>query len=125
MATAKRMMWPLSVVLVDNGNDGTIGVVTHAIVLTVRECDVACRLDNGRFALLLEDTPEDGAIWVTERVRRLLGSQSEPVPLWAGVATYPVHALDAGSLLAAAGTALDAALEWRTPRIEVAPPLED
>lgn len=125
VATAKRMLWPLSLVLCDNDNDATVGVVTHAIVLTVRECDVACRLDDGRFALLLEDTPEDGALWVTERIRRLLGAQTEPVTLWAGVSTYPVHARDATGLLTTAGRALDAALEWRTPRIEVAAPLDD
>lgn len=47
-------------------------MVAAAIKETLREADTACRLRNGDFALLLEDTPENGAIWTVERIRRRL-----------------------------------------------------
>jgi GGDEF domain-containing protein len=122
VATARRLMWPLSLAILDIEDDSAVEVLAHAILVTVRECDTACRMDDGRFAMLLEDTPENGAVWVVERVRRLLGAQTDPVSVWAGVATYPAHAMDGPTLLDVASQTLDAACEWDTPRIEVAVP---
>lgn len=123
VATARRVLRPLSLVLVDAA-DRSIEVV-HAIAFalhdTVRESDTACRLDDGRFALILEDTPDDGAVWTVERVRRLLVEQGQDVVIWAGVAAYPAHALDDGALLGLADAALQDARAWGSQsRIEVA-----
>jgi PleD family two-component response regulator len=87
---------------------------------TLRDADTSTRLDDGRFGLLLEDTPEDGAVWTIERVRRNVTEQLPGATVWAGVATYPVHATDSDELAAMARDALARAREWTQSRIEVA-----
>jgi GGDEF domain-containing protein len=124
VATARRVLRPLSLVFVAVADEAleTVHAMTYALHDTLRESDTACRLDDGRFALILEDTPEDGAVWTVERVRRLLGEQGQDVVVWAGVAAYPAHALDHDALLALAERALSDARAWREhSRIEVAP----
>ena len=94
--------------------------VADAIRRTIRDSDIACRLRDGRFALVLEDTPESGAVWTVERVRRNLVGAAGHHTVWAGVACYPAHAFDAPELRAQAEAALGAAREWNQDRIEVA-----
>lgn len=128
VAAARRHLRPVAIILLEvveglatgNQTDADAELVAEAIRVTLREADTACRLRNGYFALLLEDTPENGAIWTVERIRRqLLGSQ-QGLTLWAGVACYPAHAFSPGEIMAAAETALESAREWRQDRIEVA-----
>ena len=69
---------------------------------------------------MLEDTPENGAIWTMERVRRRLVEDSPDLTLWAGVACYPAHAFDGDDLMEQVRVALTAAREWNQDRIEVA-----
>ena len=52
-------------------------LVSATVKDTLREADTSCRLRNGYFALLLEDTPENGAIWTVERIRRSLADARE------------------------------------------------
>ena len=128
VAAARRHLRPVAVVLLDvveglpaeapMATDA--GTVTDAVRATLREADTACRLRTGEFALLLEDTPENGAIWTVERIRRHLSERTPRLTLWAGVACYPAHAFAPDELLRAAGRALDSAREWRQDRIEVA-----
>lgn len=128
IAAARRHLRPVAVVLVevvDGLPDGepvptSPEIVAEAIRTTQRDADTACRLQNGYFALLLEDTPENGAIWTVERVRRHLLTLQQKVTLWAGVACYPAHAFSADEIMNASTAALDAAREWRQDRIEVA-----
>lgn len=128
VAAARRHLRPVAVVLVEVATgvkDGRPTAADAALVsshvrATLREADTACSLDGGRFGLVLEDTPENGAVWTVERVRRALNIDNKDLTLWAGVACYPAHAFDAGELLARATAALDAAKEWRQDRIEVA-----
>ncbi len=128
VAAARRHLRPVAIILLEvvegvatsNQSDADAELVAEAIRVTLREADTACRLRNGYFALLLEDTPENGAIWTVERIRRqLLGSQ-QGLTLWAGVACYPAHAFSPNEIMSAAETALEAAREWRQDRIEVA-----
>jgi GGDEF domain-containing protein len=123
VATARRVLRPISVALIAVDQDEATPTVAYALLDTLRESDTACRLTDGRFALLLEDTPEDGAVWTVERVRRLLGEQCVDARFWAGVASYPAHALEATDLLQLAETALVHAREWEMSRIEVATPV--
>jgi two-component system cell cycle response regulator len=133
IAAARRHLRPVAVVLLDvvHGlGDGVpaaaeASVVAEGIRLTLREADTACRLRNGHFALLLEDTPENGAIWTVERVRRRLISLQPGLTMWAGVACYPAHAFSAEEIMAAAEQALTSAREWRQDRIEVATAAKD
>lgn len=130
---ARRHLRPVALVLVDVvATDGGTGpdmtcvpadpvMVATALRTTLREADTACRLADGRFALVLEDTPEDGAVWTVERLRRTLLPGRPELVVWAGVACYPAHAFDAMEVLERASGALVAAREWRRDRIEVAP----
>ena len=128
LSAARRHLRPVAVVILDVVQDLESGrpvpsdpkLVAESIAATVRDADTACRMDDGRFALVLEDTPENGAIWTVERIRRHLAGISTGLTLWAGVACYPAHAFDADEILTQADAALAAAREWRQDRIEVA-----
>ncbi len=135
VATARRVLRPISVALLCLGDsagrrvrasEGVAQQVAFGLLDTLRESDTPCRLDDGGFGLILEDTPEDGAVWTVERMRRLLtGGGPAPNPdltLWAGIACYPAHALEAHDILAKAELALAVATEWPQSRIEVALP---
>ena len=128
IAAARRHLRPVSVVLLDvveglpssDPRPTEATAVAEAINTTLREADTACRLEDGNFALLLEDTPENGAIWTVERIRRFLSDKEPELTMWAGVACYPAHAFGATEIMSAADGALESAREWRQDRIEVA-----
>ncbi|MCH7789818.1 MAG: diguanylate cyclase [Acidobacteria bacterium] len=128
IAAARRHLRPVSIVLlqlvksIETPYESSADplTVTDSIRATLRDSDTACRLEDGRFALLLEDTPETGAVWTVERFRRHLSARCEDVTMWAGVACYPAHAFDRDRLLEQAAGALDSAKDWRQDRIEIA-----
>ena len=128
LSAARRHLRPVAVVLIEvveglpdsTPRAAAPRTVAESISATIRDADTACRMTDGRFGLVLEDTPENGAIWTVERIRRHLAGVNTGMTLWAGVACYPAHAFDAGEILAQADPALDAAREWRQDRIEVA-----
>jgi two-component system cell cycle response regulator len=128
LASARRHLRPVAVCLVEVA-EGQVDEmpssappdrVAEAIRQTLREADIACRLDDGTFAVILEDTPENGAVWTVERIRRNLVSRFGSHTMWAGVACYPAHAFSTEELLDQARAALVAAQEWKQDRIEVA-----
>jgi diguanylate cyclase (GGDEF)-like protein len=129
LASAKRALRPLSIVLlavggpqpgeVDTG-PATGREVAYGLLRTLRESDLACRLDQGRFGLLLDETAAEGAVLAIARFRALIDEQRTKRHVWAGVSTYPTHALDSTSLLVAADDALRDAMAWRQSRIELA-----
>lgn len=133
VATARRGLRPLAVALLEPVTEVTSDQplpaidreVAASVVETLRDSDIACRLTGDRLAVILEDTPENGAVWTIERVRRRLAESPRPVTLRAGVACYPAHAFDADRLLRAADDALSAARDWPRDRIEVAPLPDD
>ena len=128
VAAARRHLRPLSLILIDaiRGLDGEMPhnaeptVVADIIVHTLRDADIVCRLSDGRFALVLEDTPENGAIWTVERIRRRVNEALDEVTVWAGVACYPAHGFDGPEVLEQARKAVSAARDWRQDRTEVA-----
>jgi two-component system cell cycle response regulator len=127
IASARRHLRPVAVALMEvaegpghGSPDADAIKVTGAIRQTLRDADTACRMSDGCFALILEDTPENGAVWTVERIRRNLTSRHGQHTLWAGVACYPAHAFSTDELLDQASLALDAAREWKQDRIEVA-----
>lgn len=128
IASARRHLRPVAVAILEVTEDlGGPGqrpadpaAVANGIRQTLRDADTASRLDDGTFALILEDTPENGAVWTAERIRRNLTSRFPSLTLRAGVACYPAHAFSTDELLDQSKTALDAAKEWRQDRIEVA-----
>ncbi|MCB1005092.1 MAG: GGDEF domain-containing protein [Acidimicrobiales bacterium] len=128
IASARRNLKPVAVVVmevIEGLRDGAphpadATVVAHSIGQTIRESDTACRLMDGGYALVLEDTSETGAIWTVERIRRELSAQAPDLTMWAGVACYPAHGFSTEDVLDRADVALDMAREWRQDRIEVA-----
>jgi two-component system cell cycle response regulator len=128
IAAARRNLKPVAVVLIEviEGLEDTAPkpadpvLVSESINTTLRESDTACRLLDGGYALVLEDTTENGAIWSVERIRRHMMSLHSGLTMWAGVACYPAHGLTTEEVLDRADLALDMAREWRQDRIEVA-----
>ena len=84
-----------------------------------READTLARSTDGLYLILLEDTPENGAVWTLERLRRGISEQLPGHTLWVGLSCYPAHGFDAAQLTSQARDALDSAREWQQDRIEV------
>ena len=128
IAAARRHLRPVALALIDvveggrseNPTSTDPALVAETIKATLREADTACRMNDGRFAIMLEDTPESGAVWTVERLRRAIAEHNSDLTLWAGVACYPAHAFDADEVTMRASNALVAARDWHQDRIEVA-----
>lgn len=127
VAAARRHLRPVAIILMqvmdtstEDHTNADPQLVADYLVATLRESDTACRTSRGLFALVLEDTPENGAVWTVERIRRRLAEDRENITLWAGVACYPAHAFEVRDLVAKASEALEAATDWNQDRIEVA-----
>ena len=128
LAAARRHLRPVATVLMEviaEDDDGgrqqaDPTVVSKCLLTTLRESDTASRTREGLYALVLEDTPENGAVWTVERIRRSLSEASPGLTVWAGIACYPSHAFDVRDLVGKASEALESATEWNQDRIEVA-----
>jgi hypothetical protein len=121
VAVARRGLRPLSLVLV-RSSAASLRSPEHAALVRscLRASDTACQRGRDELGLILEDTPEDGAVWTTERLRRDLEATGDDVIVWAGIATYPAHTLEAIGLVFLAAKALQQATLWPSSRIEVA-----
>ncbi|PLS74903.1 MAG: hypothetical protein CYG61_10180 [Actinobacteria bacterium] len=137
VAAARRHLWPVTIVLLEVGLrpecqdpcERARALVDFAALLrrALREADVVCRSSQTGFALVLEDTGEEGGVWVAERIQIAMGQEGGVARrLAAGVATYPVHGLDADDVLARAQAALTRACAAGAGRglgqVEVAQP---
>lgn len=128
IAAARRHLRPVAVSLLEvvrgrEGDDRPTAdprLVADCLRETLRESDTATRLRDGRYGVVLEDTPENGAIWTMERIRRRLVEEDPELTMWAGVACYPAHAFDVAALIERAEQALSLAHDWHQDRIEVA-----
>ncbi len=128
IAAARRHLRPVAVVLLEvieglrsnAPQSAQPMLVAEMINATLREADTACRLIDGRFGLVLEDTSENGAIWTVERIRRSIAELQQGLTLRAGIACYPAHAFGSSELLQRAEEALVSARDWNQDRIEVA-----
>lgn len=131
VALARRQLRPLSLLLIQvdghefvsaEAGDHSMKVLGGVLRQTLRDSDTICRLGNTEAAVLLEDTPEVGAVWAAERVRSAL--QSSPgggaFTLSAGISSYPSHALNAQDLLLRGKRALSWAQAQGRDRVEVA-----
>ena len=127
ISAARRGLRPLSVAVAEVATAvGTpelapapAGPVATIMVSVFREADTLARGDDGRFMILLEDTPENGAIWTLERLRRRISEELPGHTLWVGLSCYPAYGFDADQLIAQARAALGSAKEWQQDRIEV------
>lgn len=111
---ARRYLRPVSLLLLDlhlaDGNPVPPTETGETLTETLREADMICRRRDGSFAILLEDTPETGALLVVERLRPALRGRLGDVVVRAGVACYPAHGLDLAGIWTLGESALTAAL---------------
>ncbi|MGC9154933.1 MAG: diguanylate cyclase [Ferrimicrobium sp.] len=122
VATARRRLWPLSIVLLqlvmqpdvtEEATDAGILAFSEVVAATIRTADVACRVGSRSFALLLDDTDEDGAAWVAERIQIAHAREgASPIAkVCAGVASYPSHGIEPAEILITAKSALKQAAD--------------
>jgi diguanylate cyclase (GGDEF)-like protein len=120
VAAARRHLWPVSIVMLQLGFDTESNtaearnrsLVSFAGIMrqTLREADIACRLDENTFGLILEDTSEEGGVWTAERLQIALSHDNTNIRrLVAGVAAYPTHGLFSKDVLVRARAALQRA----------------
>jgi diguanylate cyclase (GGDEF)-like protein len=122
VASARRHLWPLTLVLVELWLEGAedehtapgrrevLGDFALLVRRTLREADIACRISDTTFGLILEDTSEEGGVWTAERLQIGLARSGFAVRrMAAGVASYPTHAMRAEELRVQARAALDRA----------------
>jgi diguanylate cyclase (GGDEF)-like protein len=142
VARARRLGAPLSVVILDldhfkrindtwghGTGDRVLQEAARLLATTLRQSDEVGRLGGEEFMLLLPDTPEEGALQLTERCRQLLAAlavtadDGTPVPVSASFglacnAQRPDMSVDA--LVQAADASLYRAKEAGRNRIELA-----
>ncbi len=121
MATARRRLWPVSVVLIHvifasdidepADRDRVIGEFAALIKMTIREADVACRISEQVFGLILDDTDEDGGAWTAERIQIAQSKRGNDriAKVSAGIASYPNHGMEPTQVLSKAREALERA----------------
>ena len=117
VSAARRHLWPVTVLLLEiglapeceTGRARTDAIAGFADLLrrTLREADIACRTSTTRFAVVLDDTAEEGGVWTAERIQVAVSHDVSRVRrVAAGVASYPTHGLEAGDLVTGAQAAL-------------------
>ena len=138
VATARRRLWPVTVVQLELGLAPDAlevdEVAANAILgfsallrATIREADVCARIGQQRFALILEDTDEEGGAWAAERlqVAHVRSGVTLVGKISAGVAGYPTNGATPKELLTRSTMALERALasleEPGVGRVVVAP----
>jgi diguanylate cyclase (GGDEF)-like protein len=86
-------------------------ILANAIAQSVRQGDLIGRRQTGVFAVLLTDTPQAGALYLSDRIQaRFRDDQvtrnQEPATISVGIAGWPESATTAGEMLSHAGVAL-------------------
>jgi PleD family two-component response regulator len=127
VSAARRGLRPLSVAVLDvwvdfgslDSRQAPPAPVAELLIEVFREADTIARTPDGLYLVLLEDTPENGAVWSLERLRRRVSEALPNHTTWAGVSCYPAYGFDAEQLVAQARKALELAKEWPQDRVEV------
>lgn len=127
VSASRRGLRPLSVAVIEVEVDVTgpephtadPHPVAEAMVAVFRDADTVARDDAGLFLVLLEDTPENGAVWCLERLRRRISETMPGHTTRAGLSCYPAYGFSGPQLVAQARAALELAREWPQDRIEV------
>lgn len=119
LAVARRQLWPVTVVQVAvipgpnevAGRLEALGGLAGLLRLCLRESDIAVRIGENRFVLVLDDTNEEGGVWAVERLQDALSRElSHGIQIVAGLASYPTHGLSGREVLRQAEAALHKAL---------------
>jgi len=90
--------------------DDALRIAAHVVGSEKRRIDTAARVGDNRFALILPETGEQGALVLSERLRAAIAnalSHGAGAPAVSfGIATFPRHGRTAGALVQAADRAL-------------------
>jgi diguanylate cyclase (GGDEF)-like protein/putative nucleotidyltransferase with HDIG domain len=109
-----------------DAGDGALRLLARDVQKWKRRIDVAARIGGEEFALLLPDTDERGAFIVAERLRRATHRtfSEEPARLTIsfGMASFPEHAGEAGTLVHLASRAVMAAKDMGGDRTVIYSP---
>ena len=139
IARATRSQLPLGLLMVDidhfkalndaHGHqvgDEVLREVARVIADCCRQFDTACRYGGEEFAVLLPGCDADSAARTARRLRVAIAQLEGAAPVTAslGVASWPVHAADAASLVQRADDALYASKRAGRNRVTVAQPSE-
>lgn len=79
--------------------------VGEILVRCVRNVDMVCRHGESQFALILPETPTDGARIVAERIRQTVAGETQLV-VRVGIAEFPTDAVTSDALVSEAEAAL-------------------
>lgn len=109
VATARRTLRQLGLVVAAVEDGPAPDELAELVRASIRDSDVAARLDDGSVALVLEFTPAEGCVVVAERLRDQVLQASPDARYRAGVACYPAHAISADELRQVARQALEGA----------------
>jgi diguanylate cyclase (GGDEF)-like protein len=104
--------------------DTALTAVAESLTHSVREGEFVARMGGEEFAIILPRTDQLASLGVADRCRQSPTAEwytGPEVTISAGIATYPLHAMDAEGLLQAADTALYAAKSAGRNRVVVAP----
>ncbi len=138
VATARRRLWPVTIVQIqlafledsqEFSGETIASIIGFSSIVrqTLREADVVARIGRGRFAIILEDTDEEGAAWVAERIQvaQVQAGSTSISKISAGVAGYPTNGASSKDLVTRSTLALEHALSNRDEpgigRVIVAP----
>jgi hypothetical protein len=113
VATARRTLRPLGFVLADVTDGPDDATMAGLVTASIRDSDIAARLDDGSYAIVLEFTPAEGCLVVVGRLRDHVHQATPGAQLRAGVTGYPAHALTAEELLSTARAALTVSSDER------------
>jgi len=100
--------------------DELLTEIGRRLRLTLRESDTVARLGGDEFAVMFETAGEAGAVDVAQRIGRALetpfalGQVTVEVKASMGIALYPTHADDAGTLMKRADVAMYEAKRGQT-----------
>jgi diguanylate cyclase (GGDEF)-like protein len=138
VAHAGRSLTPLTAVALDldhfkqindhfghEKGDDVLAAVGQLLVDTVRESDFAARAGGEEFSILLPDTDLDGALALSEKLRAAIARLEVPgldaqITGSFGVASLPLHATDAPTLLRKSDRALYLAKQQGRNRVQSA-----
>jgi diguanylate cyclase (GGDEF)-like protein len=138
VAQAGRSLAPLTAIALDldhfkqindryghDRGDDALAAIGRLLADGLREGDFAARAGGEEFCILLPDTDLDGAMNVAEKLRETISHLEVPgvddrISASLGVASFPLHAMDAPTLLRKADRALYVAKQHGRDRVEAA-----
>lgn len=98
VATARRTLRQLGLVVAQVEDGPEPEALATIVRETIRDSDMAARLDDGTLALVLEFTPSEGCAVVADRLQARVMTSHPDATVTVGIACYPAHALNADEL---------------------------